>query len=313
MAELRTANFSAAMAANPSAIPLDSAKTEACDAAATEQRLPSFFVVGPPRTGSSWIYEVLGSHALLPGPAKETRFFDTHFERGLKWYRAHYADVQSAKPMGEVAPTYFVSSMARERMAEIVPGAKIVCVFRNPVERLISLYRLKSAYGLIRGSFEHALQHDPELAESSAYSRHLMLWRSPFGEDKVLSLIYDDLCCNPQAFTDALVDFVGIPRFTLSPAQLNWVHASEEMTHPRNYRRTRGAMFLADWCKARRLDRVVAAVKQSPLKRLVLGGGPGFAKVSSSTSRRLYEKLRPEVDALENMLGRDLSAWKSAA
>ena len=44
--------------------------------------LPSFFVIGPPRTGSSWLHEVLTPHAILPSPSKEMRFFDNHFNRG---------------------------------------------------------------------------------------------------------------------------------------------------------------------------------------------------------------------------------------
>jgi hypothetical protein len=48
--------------------------------------------------------------------------------------------------MGEVAPTYFASNEARERLANTIPDAKIVCIFRNPVDRILSLYRLKRAY-----------------------------------------------------------------------------------------------------------------------------------------------------------------------
>jgi hypothetical protein len=33
-----------------------------------EGLLPSFFVVGPPRTGTSWLHEVLRWHAVLPFP-----------------------------------------------------------------------------------------------------------------------------------------------------------------------------------------------------------------------------------------------------
>jgi hypothetical protein len=51
--------------------------------------LPSFFILGPPRTGTTWLHEVLRNHAELPSPTKETRFFDVHFHRGLDWYRAH--------------------------------------------------------------------------------------------------------------------------------------------------------------------------------------------------------------------------------
>src|ERR1700753_1105916 len=70
-------------------------------------RLPSFIVVGPPRTGTTWIHEVLHRHATLPGPTKETRFFDLHFTRGLKWYLSHFSKANEGRPLGEVAPTYF--------------------------------------------------------------------------------------------------------------------------------------------------------------------------------------------------------------
>jgi hypothetical protein len=68
---------------------------------------------------------------------------------------------------------------------------------------------------------------------------------------------------------------------------------------------------MADWCKARRLDRVVATVKSSPLLKLFLGGGPAFEELSPAISVRLYELFRPEVEKLEAILDRDLSAWKS--
>ncbi len=79
----------------------------ACAAPDALQPLPSFFLIGPPRTGTSWLHEVLGRHTLLPSATKETRFFDIHFHRGLKWYRAHYRRRFGHRMMGEVAPTYF--------------------------------------------------------------------------------------------------------------------------------------------------------------------------------------------------------------
>src|SRR5579863_4485529 len=211
--------------------------------------LPSFFIVGPPRTGSSWLHEVLSSHALLPSPSKETRFFDTHFHRGLRWYVAHYVKPEESRRMGEVAPTYFASAAARERIAQIVPEAKIVCVFRNPVDRIVSLYRLKRAYGLIPWDFEEAVERDPELMESSKYATTLRLWQRSFGARNILAGIYDDLRDNPQAFVDEVADFIGVPRFALLDWQFGFVHDSERMTHPRNYYGTRTATRMADWLK----------------------------------------------------------------
>jgi hypothetical protein len=271
--------------------------------AVDERLLPSFFVIGPPRTGSTWLHEVLNPHTLLPNPSKETRFFDNHFQRGVHWYVSHYKHGSDLKPgakkIGEIAPTYFASSAARERMAETVPSAKIVCVFRHPVERLVSLYRLKRAYGLIPWSFAEAIEHDPELIESGKYASTLKLWQRSFGANRVMVGLYDDLRASPQTFVDAVVDFIGVPRFKLANAQHGRVHDSENMTHPRNYFRTRSALVVADWFKARRLDPLVAAFKRSRFRKLVLGGGPPFPPMPAATLAQLEEKFRPEVDELE--------------
>lgn len=282
------------------------------DAPDALQSLPSFFLIGPPRTGTSWLHEVLSKHTLLPNSTKETRFFDVHFHRGLKWYWAHYPKSFGHRPMGEVAPTYFASPKARERIVQMVPTARIVCIFRHPVERVISLYRVKRAYGMIPWSLEEALVHDPELIESGRYASHLKTWQKGVGKDRVLATVYDDLRQSPQSFVDRLADFIGLPRFTLTSSDLHRVHASENMTHPRNYYRTRGATFMANWCKARRLDRVVTAIKQSPLIKLFLGGGPPFAQISRETTLKLSELFRPEIEELEVLLNRDFSAWKTS-
>jgi hypothetical protein len=68
---------------------------------------------------------------------------------------------------------------------------------------------------------------------------------------------------------------------------------------------------MADWFKARRLDKLVATVRNSPLRKFFLGGGPPFAELPQEIALGLYELFRPEVEELESMLNRDLSAWKS--
>jgi hypothetical protein len=272
--------------------------------------LPSFFVVGPPRTGTSWLYMVLRECAWLSHPTKETRFFDKHFERGLAWYAFHYGRVTDGRVGGEVAPTYFASPEARERIARLIPKAKIVCTFRDPVERIISHYRLKRAYGLIPWTFEEALHRDPELMESSLYSTHLKNWRTTFGDSQVMVTLHEDLQADPQSYLDQVADFVGVPRVNLRPSQMSPVLTSESMTEPRNYSWTRIAVLLADWSKARRLGRVVHAAKRLGAVRFFVGGGPAFPELPSSLRAKLRELFRSEVDSLEVMLNRDLSAWK---
>jgi hypothetical protein len=273
--------------------------------------LPSFFIVGPPRTGTTWIHEVLRQHVNLPSPTKETRFFDVHFQRGLKWYRAHFPALSADRPTGEIAPTYFASTQARERIAQTVPEAKLVFVFRNPVQRVISLYRVKRAYGMYSWDLEQALDQDPELIASGMYATSLRDWQRAFRKDQTLVTLYDDLRKEPQSYVDRLTDFICIPRIVLSKTQLKRSHSSEAMTEPRNYLVTRMGTVVADWLKARRLDGVVAGVRNSALIKLFIGGGSPFKELSQDVLQRLAKVFRPEVDELETILGRDLSAWKT--
>jgi hypothetical protein len=272
--------------------------------------LPSFFIIGPPRTGTSWLDSVLSQGAWLSNPTKETRFFDRHFNRGLEWYSSHYRKAAAGRPLGEVAPTYFASNEARERIASLLPQARVVCIFRNPVDRVISLYRLKRAYGLIPWDFEEAMVCDPELTESSRYATHFKAWQRALGNAQVLAMVFDDMLRDPQFFLDTLVDFIGVSRLKLAPSQIRRVLSSEGMTEPRSYHWTRGAALLADWSRARRLDTLVAKAKNLGLPKLFLGGGPAFSKLSFSQRLKLHEMFRPEVEELETIIHRDLSTWK---
>lgn len=274
-------------------------------------QLPSFFVVGPPRTGTSWIYKVLRRHTNLPTPTKETRFFDCHFHRGVDWYLKHFPEFRPECPTGEVAPTYFASDQAREAMAQTVPGAKLIFVFRNPVQRVVSLYRVKRAYGLLRCSLEEALRDDEELQASGQYATYLQKWMESFPGEQMLVTLYDDLSASPQKYMDRVFAFLDVPGGKLSDSELPHVHSSERMTQPRNFMVTRTATAVADWCKARNLDNLVATVRNSQLMSVFLGGGAPFPEISYSARRTIKELFWPEVESLQMMIGRDLSMWNS--
>jgi len=286
------------------------AKPAVANGSGPASALPSFFIIGPPRTGTTWLHDVLSQCAWLSHPTKETRFFDKHFDRGLHWYSSHYQKIADGRVIGEVAPTYFASAEARERIAQLIPHAKIVCTFRNPVDRVLSLYRLKRAYGWISWNFEEALARDPELIESSRYVAHLKEWIATFGTAQVMATVHDDIQADPQTYLDKLVDFVGIPRVKLLPSQVRHVLASEDLTLPRHYYWTRGGLMMAEWAKKKKLDSVVSAAKRLGALKLFVGGGQTFADLTASQRVRLRELFRPEVEQLETMLNRDFSAWK---
>ena len=61
---------------------------------------------------------------------------------------------------------------------------------------------------------------------------------------------------------------------------------------------------------AQRQNHVVAGVRSSSLIKLFLGGGAQFPEIPAPTMRKIWALLQDEVEALEEIVGRDLSHWK---
>jgi hypothetical protein len=176
-------------------------------------RLPDFIVIGPPRTGTTWLHGVLYHRACLPARTKETHFFDMFYHKGLDWYRAYFRGCPDKATTGEVTPTYFSLSQVRDRIARDLPGCKIVCTLREPVARAWSWYRVLHREGRIRADFEDEIVNgsEPQLREANRYASHLRAWRDRFGAANVGVFLYDDLVANQQLFADSLLDFLGLP------------------------------------------------------------------------------------------------------
>ena len=158
---------------------------------------------------------------------------------------------------------------------------------------------------------EEALERVPELVESSLYATNLREWQNRFPPEQLSINLFEDLSSNPQAFIDRLADFLEIPRFQLEQSQLEQVYSTAKMTEPRNFLATRLATAVADWCKARKLDHVVAGVKNSQFIRLFLGGGAPFPDVPLEALKNVRTQMLREIEDLEAILGRDLSHWKT--
>src|SRR5262249_16021005 len=139
-----------------------------------------FVAVGPARTATTWLHEILGPHANLPARVKETRFFDRFYDYGPRWYRSQFGAMIPARPVGELAPTYFPSRRARELTRFHAPAAKVICSLRDPIDRLYSLFRYKTFHGTYRWDFEYAVGHDPEMLESSRYGTQTASWIRDF-------------------------------------------------------------------------------------------------------------------------------------
>ncbi|OQX54882.1 MAG: hypothetical protein B5M53_05305 [Candidatus Cloacimonas sp. 4484_209] len=274
-------------------------------------KLPNFIAVGPQRTATTWIYECIRQHpdVCMPDGVKETMFFDKHYLNGLPWYQAHFRHCSPNKVIGEIAPTYFHSEEARERIHSIIPDCKIICTLREPVSRIFSLYLHMLRYGFTKLPFERALKDCPVLLDSSRYFFHVTRWQEIFGANNVLVLIQDDLKANPQQFIDQFCRFIGVSELKLQ--ELQYAPIGREILS-RSYYLARAGRLMAGWLRARRLHRVVNFGTKIGLRWLCLEGGKGVPKLSPEVEARLRIYFEPEIERLEVLLGRDLSQWKNS-
>ncbi len=273
-------------------------------------RLPDFIAVGPPRTATTWLHEVLKGHVCLPADRKETDFFTRFYDRGIDWYADYFRNCTDGIPVGELSPMYFASPQARERIAEHLPTCKIICSFRDPVERAYSNYRLLRRLASTKVDFERAATTRGDLLESSRYGTHLGEWIRAFGRERVLVLIYDDLESNPQAFLDLVCDFIGIARFPISSSRVGAERVLSVNTQPPNRRLAKIARDVVAWFVARRYYRAANLVRESRIIKYMLEGGDPFPPLSDEVVQRMRELYRPEIEKLEKLIGRELPAWK---
>jgi hypothetical protein len=106
-------------------------------------RLPNFLIVGAMKSGTTSLAQYLAAHPQAHlAPEKEVNFFERSYiwQRGADWYASRFADAGDAVAVGEASPSYMYWPTAIERMASVVPDARLIALLRDPVERAYSHY-----------------------------------------------------------------------------------------------------------------------------------------------------------------------------
>jgi hypothetical protein len=278
-------------------------------------RLPSFVHVGPPRTGTTWLHEVLLGHIGLPSE-KETRFFDVRYDRGPQWYSDLFGNYPADVPGGEMGPTYFSNAISRERIKHDIPDCKIIVTFREPAARLYSLYKLlRSERRPVNDTFEGYWRFQINCgADLCSYATHLKRWQAAFGKSRVLVLFYEDLSSNPQSYLDSVCDFIGARRIALDRSKVGSAKVYSATGAARSNPIARRTVEAVDWISrhgARPLIQIAQRTRVWKMMRQPFV--EYFPPLSDESADEIRAMMLPETEELERLTGRDLSRWKPLA
>lgn len=277
-----------------------------------KSRWPDFLGVGPPRTGTTWLHRTLVGRVGLPLNVKEINFFDVYYDKGADWYLSHFRRADPQLPMGEVC-NYFAFPKARERIQKHMPGCRIIVSLRDPVERAYSHYKLMRCRAYTKAGFEEFLATRPQVTGANRYAFHLADWFARFGRQRVLVCFYDDLKKDPQAYSDRISDFIGIARSPLDSAEGLSDSVNSFSSLPRSHKLAQNARHLRVYLKRNRAYRTINLLATARVWEFCFGGGPLYPRLTPEEDARVRERFRPEVEALEDLLKLDLTAWKSPA
>ena len=104
------------------------------------ERIP-LIGVGPARTASTWLYQVLVDTGHVERPStKEVSFFNRHYEKQLTWYKSNFTDT-GLDYWVDITPQYIDNYLYCERIYHTFPDAYILLGIRDPIERIKSLFK----------------------------------------------------------------------------------------------------------------------------------------------------------------------------
>ncbi len=270
---------------------------------------PNFLFIGPDKTGSSWMYEMLRQHPNCYVPlCKDIYFFDRHYERGLEWYCALFHDANASHTaIGELSHNYLFSPAAALRIRNYLPDAKLIVCLRHPVERIFSHYLYMIRSGRTQNSFEHALGHYPELLNNSLYYRHLQEYFRRFKRAQIKILFFQDLKTNSRLFAKQLFEFINLPFIPDLPYEKVVLATSLPRNFALAFLAKRGASAARDWG----LVNWVGTIKRSAITKILYKPIAPQARpiISPDTVTELLEIFRDDTLALQDLLQTDLSDW----
>jgi Sulfotransferase domain len=202
--------------------------------------LPDFFIIGTAKGGTNSLYNLLTRHPHVePAALKGLQYFSKHFDQGVEWYRGQFPPPRwkdgRRSSTGEATPRYLYHPLVPERMAEVVPQARLIALLRNPVDRTYSHYHERVSDMRETRSFEEAIEaekewmsgkedgppeHEPRggverptfpYLEMGIYVDQLLRWSKFFSNEQMLVLKSEDFFERELDTLKVVLDFLDLP------------------------------------------------------------------------------------------------------
>ena len=248
--------------------------------------LPNFLIVGAARSGTTTLYSHLKDHPDVYLPVNkrpEPHFFlkAAEYIQGLAYYEQRYFSAcRNQKAVGEASTSYLFGPDVPKRIRSSLPDVKLICILRDPVERAFSSYWHTVKSGLETLSFDEAIVREAQRKDETAGTAFEEIAPFAYAER---GLYYCQLSRWLSEFPRSQMKIVIFDDFVADPIKI-----------------LREVAGFLDVSPEGLPKRGVEMENKSV---------PAEARMLPATRRMLIESLREDVDALGQLLDRDLAFW----
>jgi sulfotransferase family protein len=298
--------------------------------------LPDFLVIGAPKAGTTALHVALAGHpGVYLSVIKEPKFFlsdgpppatggpgDALTYREHVWRRQDYEALFDPAPpgtlRGESTPLYLYDRAAMDRIRQAIPGAKLIVIVRDPVERAHSNWTHLWSAGLEPvGDFIRACgEEERRIAAGWAsfwhyvglgrYGEQLQYLYTLFPREQVLVIRYRLLIDEPARTLDRICAFLGVAQGVLGqiPRQNVTSHPEATLAH-----RAVSLAQRAGSVAASRVPGLTGATLTGPLERYLQRHSRERQPLSWEQRRELLPRFEADIKLLEDVLGEDFRDW----
>ncbi len=275
--------------------------------------LPNVVVLGAAKCATNSLHSYLHAHPdISMSEIKEPQFFqDPEGDAWLEVYRSYFDP--GAKVTGESSTAYTrfpaVPGVA-QRMATLIPDARLIYMVRDPIERAVSSYVEERMNDNDYRTFEEAFEdvadpYNPYVA-ASRYATQLQQYRDVFPAEQIRVVDMDALEHQPADTMREIYAYLGVdPDYDGVDLEARLNTRSHKREYSPAVRRLRATpvLKLAYLLPPETRERMLAPVRRMlsrKIERPVL---------DDDLRRRLETELAPEAARLRVMTGQEFSRW----